>query len=89
VLDIALALLRSQVATGHRGAGQHPRLAQEIWSRYCRGGSVGHITIYPDPAGAARKTSAQGQTDISILRSSSASTRWSIIFTHSPTCERI
>ena len=26
-----------------------------------------HITIYPDPAGAQRRTSAQGKTDISIL----------------------
>lgn len=29
---------------------------------------VSHITIYPDPAGSQRKTSAQGKTDISILR---------------------
>lgn len=29
---------------------------------------VSHITIYPDPAGAQRRTSAQGRTDIGILR---------------------
>ncbi|GAN79789.1 hypothetical protein [Acidocella aminolytica] len=29
---------------------------------------VGHITVYPDPAGAQSRTSAQGRTDISILR---------------------
>lgn len=28
---------------------------------------VSHITIYPDPAGAQNRTSAQGKTDISIL----------------------
>lgn len=28
----------------------------------------GHITIYPDPAGAQARTSAQGKTDISILK---------------------
>lgn len=27
-----------------------------------------HITIYPDPAGAQRRTSAHGETDITILR---------------------
>ncbi|OUJ06639.1 hypothetical protein [Acetobacter malorum] len=42
-------------------------MADEIARRYQRGGSVAHITIYPDPAGAQRKTSAQGRTDISIL----------------------
>lgn len=30
--------------------------------------SVGHITIYPDPAGAQRRSSAAGRTDIGILR---------------------
>ena len=29
---------------------------------------VGHITVFPDPAGAQRRTSAQGRTDIGILR---------------------
>lgn len=43
-------------------------MADEITRRYQRNGSVSHITIYPDPAGAQRKTSAQGRTDISILR---------------------
>ncbi len=31
--------------------------------------SAQHITVYPDPAGQARKTSASGKTDISILLS--------------------
>ncbi|WP_208629978.1 phage terminase large subunit family protein [Gluconacetobacter entanii] len=43
-------------------------MADEITRRYRRGDQVSHITIYPDPAGAQRKTSAQGRTDISILR---------------------
>jgi hypothetical protein len=48
-------------------------MAREIKTRYGRmanGGAqdVSHITVYPDPAGAQRKTSAQGKTDISILR---------------------
>ena len=49
-------------------------MADEIISRYGRPSfdptkpSLGHITIYPDPAGAQRKTSAHGKTDISILR---------------------
>lgn len=30
--------------------------------------SLRHITIYPDPAGAQNRSSAQGRTDISILR---------------------
>lgn len=49
-------------------------MAAEIRTRYGKPGfqpdqlDVGHITIYPDPAGSQRKTSAQGETDISILR---------------------
>jgi hypothetical protein len=43
-------------------------MADEITRRYSLGGAVGHITIHPDPAGAQRRTSAQGKTDISILR---------------------
>lgn len=43
-------------------------MADEIIRRYRRDGQVSHITIYPDPAGAQRKTSAQGRTDISILQ---------------------
>ena len=49
-------------------------MAAEITRKYGRAGfdptrpKVDHITIYPDPAGAQRKTSAQGRTDISILR---------------------
>lgn len=44
-------------------------MSKEIIRIYARGGSVSHITIYPDPAGAQSRTSAQGKTDISILRS--------------------
>ena len=43
-------------------------LVGEIRRRYTRGGSLGHVTAYPDPAGAQRRTSAQGRTDIGILR---------------------
>lgn len=43
-------------------------MAAELKRRYGRGGSVGHITVHPDPAGAQRRTSAQGRTDIQILR---------------------
>tara|TARA_R110001632_G_scaffold61474_3_gene148300 strand:- start:1767 stop:2999 length:1233 start_codon:yes stop_codon:yes gene_type:complete len=38
-------------------------LAQEIRNRYPRS----RITVYPDPAGSARKSSANGQTDHTIL----------------------
>jgi hypothetical protein len=49
-------------------------MCAELATRYGRTGfdptnkEVGHITVYPDPAGAQRKTSAHGKTDISILR---------------------
>lgn len=49
-------------------------MAAELRTRYGKPGfepgklDVGHITVFPDPAGAQRKTSAQGRTDISILR---------------------
>ena len=49
-------------------------MAGEIARRYGRSGfdpsvtSLDHITIYPDPAGAQRRSSAGGRTDISILR---------------------
>lgn len=43
-------------------------MSKEIIRRYSRNGSVAHITVYPDPAGAQSRTSAQGRTDISILR---------------------
>ena len=45
-------------------------LVTEIRNRYARNGSLAHITAYPDPAGAQRRTSAQGRTDIGILQSS-------------------
>lgn len=43
-------------------------MCDELQRRYGRAGSVSHITVYPDPAGAQRRTSAQGKTDIGILR---------------------
>jgi hypothetical protein len=50
-------------------------MSDEIAARYGKRGfdpmakpTVDHITVYPDPAGAQRHTSAQGKTDISILR---------------------
>lgn len=43
-------------------------IVEELRSRFARDGMVGHITVYPDPAGAQRRTSAQGRTDISILK---------------------
>lgn len=49
-------------------------MADEIKTRYGKPAfepsklDVSHVTIYPDPAGAQRRTSAQGQTDIGILR---------------------
>ncbi len=45
-------------------------LVDEIRRRYGRGGNIGHVTCYPDPAGAQRRTSAQGRTDIGILQAS-------------------
>ena len=48
-------------------------MADEITTRYGKSGfdptkpKLDHITIYPDPSGAANRTSAQGQTDLSIL----------------------
>ena len=49
-------------------------MADEIARRYGREGfepgrrEVGHITMYPDPAGAQRRSSAGGRPDIGILR---------------------
>ena len=50
-------------------------MCEEIRKRYGRPSfdpmaklDVRHITIYPDPAGAQNRSSAQGLTDISILR---------------------
>lgn len=43
-------------------------MAAELKRRYARAGSVAHVRIFPDPAGAQRRTSAHGETDISILR---------------------
>ncbi|WP_419729537.1 hypothetical protein [Lichenicola sp.] len=49
-------------------------MADEIAKRFGREGFepgrrlVDHITVYPDPAGAQRRSSAGGRTDIGILR---------------------
>lgn len=49
-------------------------MADEITRRFGRQGfepgqtTVDHITVYPDPAGAQRRSSAAGRTDIGILR---------------------
>ena len=49
-------------------------MAAEIIRRYGRAGfdpgtpAVNHIIVYPDPAGAQRRSSAAGRTDIGILR---------------------
>lgn len=49
-------------------------MADEITRRFGRRGfepgskTVHHVTIYPDPAGAQRRTSAGGRTDIGILQ---------------------
>ena len=49
-------------------------MASEIVRRYGRDGFepgrplLDHITVYPDPAGAQRRSSAGGRTDIGILR---------------------
>jgi hypothetical protein len=48
-------------------------MSDEIIRRYGKAGfdpskpDLSHITIYPDPAGAQRRTSAQGKTDIGLL----------------------
>ena len=49
-------------------------LADEIGRRFGRRSydpqrpDLSHVSVYPDPAGAQRRTSAQGRTDIGILR---------------------
>jgi hypothetical protein len=43
-------------------------MCAELKRRFARNGSVAHITVYPDPAGNQRRTSAAGKTDISILQ---------------------
>lgn len=48
-------------------------MADELATQYGKRGfdplkpDLAHITVYPDPAGAQRRTSAQGKTDLSIL----------------------
>lgn len=48
-------------------------MCEELRKRYARTGllpdyQLRHVHVYPDPAGAQRRTSAQGETDIGILR---------------------
>ncbi len=44
-------------------------MCDELQRRYGQGGALSHVSVYPDPAGAQRRTSAMGRTDIGILRS--------------------
>lgn len=60
--------ISSQVAEVILKTSNTDEMSKEIIRRFARNGSVSHITIYPDPAGAQNRTSAQGRTDISILR---------------------
>lgn len=54
-------------------------LAREIVRRFGRAGfdplkpELAHISVFPDPAGAQRRTSAAGQTDIGILQAAGLS----------------
>jgi hypothetical protein len=64
----APAVISHQVGEIIIATSNTDEMADEIVRRYALGGSVGHISVYPDPAGAAGHTSAQGRTDISILR---------------------
>lgn len=62
-----------QIDEIHIESSNTHEIGNEIARRYGRRdftGDIGlkHITIYPDPAGASRRTSAHGETDISILR---------------------
>ena len=49
-------------------------MCDELCRRYSRAGhdpahpDVSHISVYPDPAGAQRRSSAHGRTDIGILK---------------------
>ena len=64
----------------HRGEADHQvdeimlpgsntdEMCDELQRRYGRAGGMGHVTVYPDPAGVQRRTSALGRTDIGILR---------------------
>lgn len=66
-------LLLAQVAELVIPTSNTQEMCNEIKHRYGRMGFSGemevkHVTIYPDPAGAQRRTSAVGKTDISILQ---------------------
>ena len=68
-------------------------LADEISCRYGRDGfepgrpDVSHITVYPDPAGAQRRSSAGGRTDIGILQERGFRVR--ALRSHPPVRERM
>lgn len=63
-----------QIDEVHIPTSNTHEMADEIGRRYGLEGfdptapKVDHITFYPDPAGAQRRTSAHGLTDIKILR---------------------
>jgi hypothetical protein len=62
-----------QIDEIHITSSNTHEIASEIKTRYGKeteqsSQDVRHITIYPDPAGAGRRTSAHGETDITILR---------------------
>lgn len=59
----------SQIAEVILPTSDTDEMSKEIIRRFGKDGKVSHITIYPDPAGAQSRTSAQGKTDISILKS--------------------
>lgn len=61
--------ISSQVAEIIIPTSNTDEMCDEITRRYARNNVVSHIRIYPDASGAANRTSAQGRTDISILRS--------------------
>lgn len=63
------AAVDHQVAEVVLDTSNTDEMADHLMRVYSRGGDVSHITVYPDPAGHQRRTSAQGRTDISILRS--------------------
>ena len=68
-------------------------MAGEIARRYGRNGFepdqqvTDHITVYPDPAGVQRRTSAGGRTDIGILRQKGFSV--SVQRSHPPVRDRM
>jgi Terminase large subunit, T4likevirus-type, N-terminal len=66
-------IVSNQIDEIHIDSSNTHEMGNEIATRYGRRGFTGdvelsHITVYPDPAGAGRRTAAHGETDISILR---------------------